>query len=285
MTVEFEICKTFNKQAADYERAAKVQQEIGARLVERLQYLRISPQRILDLGCGPGMFSRQLAQMYPKATIIGLDIAHGMLVQSKKRQSWRRRWPLVNADMHHLPFENGFFDLVFANQVVHWGHSIHQVFREINRVLNGNGCFMFTTLGPDTFKEIKDAWQGIGQHAHVNEFMDMHDVGDSIMAEKFLEPVMDMEYLSVHYASFVSLIHSLKQQGVRNVNSQRNPGLTGKDAWRKFQENYDSYKTEDGKFPLTYEIVYGHAWKGMQTRSERGVETVIPIGSIVRAKK
>ena len=131
MTFTNEISKAFNGQAAEYETVAKVQLEIGQRLFERLQYLKIQPQRILDLGCGPGSFSRELSLLYPKAHVIGLDLAHAMLLEAKKKQSWRRKWSLTTADMHCLPFASGVFDLVFSNQVIHWGQSISPIFREL----------------------------------------------------------------------------------------------------------------------------------------------------------
>ena len=282
MTGTNEISKAFNKSAVEYELAAKVQQEIGMRLFERLQYLKISPHRILDLGCGPGAFSCELRELFPKAQIIGLDLAHNMLLEAKKKHSWRRKWSLVTADMNNLPFATGLFDLVFANQVVHWGSPIGRVFRELNRVMNVNGCLMFTTLGPDTFKELKTAWFGVDQHAHVNEFADMHDIGDSLVAEHFLDPVMDMELLSVHYKSLSQLLKALKTQGVRNVNPERNQGLTGKGSWHKFEENYANLQTGDGLCLLTYEVVYGHAWKGGLRRTATGTETLIPLSQIKR---
>lgn len=281
MTVYNEISKSFNKCALEYELAAKVQHEIGQRLFERLQYLNITPNRILDLGCGSGQFTRELALMYPKAQVIGLDFAQAMLIQAKGKQSWRRKWSLINADMRNMPFSNGVIDLIFANQVIHWGNSLPHIFRELNRVMKANGCLMFTTLGPDTFKELKSAWAGINDFAHVNEFPDMHDVGDSLMAEHFLEPVMDMELLSVHYETLPNLVRALKSQGVKNINPQRNHGLTGKSSWRQFEKNYEVLCTENKKYPLTYEVVYGHAWKGEQRKTEKGIETVIPISHIL----
>jgi malonyl-CoA O-methyltransferase len=280
MTVINEISKAFNQQAAEYEVAARVQQEIGLRLFERLNYLNISPKFILDLGCGPGVFSRNLALMYPKAQIIGLDLAHAMLMQAKKKRKWRQKWSLLAADMQHMPFASGLFDLVFANQVIHWGSSLPPVFREINRVMNVNACFMFTTLGPDSFQELKTAWSGVNSYAHTNEFSDMHDVGDILMQEHFLDPVMDMERLAVHYETLDNLLKSLRAQGVRNINPQRNKGLTGKGLWQNFEKNYADLKTDKGKYPLSYEVVYGHAWKGSQRKMERGVETLIPISKI-----
>jgi malonyl-CoA O-methyltransferase len=285
MAVKNEISKAFNKYAIEYELAAKVQREIGARLFERLQYLKIAPKRILDLGCGPGIFSRELTLMFPKAQIFGLDLAIDMLIQAKKKQNWRRKWSLVAADMKIMPIASGMFDLVFANQVIHWSEPLAQVFSELNRVMNVNGCLMFTTLGPDTFKELKTAWSGVNQYAHVNEFTDMHDIGDCLMAEHFLEPVMDMELLSVHYETLPKLLRALKSQGVRNINSRRNQGLTGKTSWRQFEKNYASMQTDKGKYPLTYEVVYGHAWKGAQRKTASGMEIMIPASQILKPKK
>ncbi|KTD46406.1 biotin synthase [Legionella quateirensis] len=280
MAVKNEISKAFSNHAEEYERAAKVQQEIGDRLFERLHYLKIAPQRILDLGCGPGSFSKELSLLYPKAQIIGLDLVPGMLALARKKQTWRRKWSLVAADMKHMPFATGMFDLVFTNQVIHWANPLAQVFREINRVMNVNGCLMFTTLGPDTFKELKMAWSGANHYAHVNQFSDMHDIGDSLMAEHFLDPVMDMELLSVHYETLPKLIAALRAQGVRNINPERNHGLTGRTAWQQFEKNYAGLIADNGKYPLTYEVVYGHAWKGEQRKTDKGIETLIPVSQI-----
>ncbi|MGL5742892.1 MAG: malonyl-ACP O-methyltransferase BioC [Legionella sp.] len=285
MAVIYEISKAFNQHATEYERTAKVQQEIGLRLLERLQFLNIKPQRILDLGCGPGFFSHELTQLYPKAQIVGLDLAPMMLSLAQKKQSWRRKWSLVAADMCRMPFAAGAFDLVFANQVIHWGEALPQVFRELNRVMRVNGCFMFTTLGPDTFKELKTAWFYVNQYAHVNEFADMHDVGDCLMLEHFLDPVVDMELLAVHYETLPKLVQALKAQGVRNINPNRNQGLTGKKAWKQFEQNFVAMQTVTGKYPLTYEVVYGHAWKGEQRKTEFGIETMIPISQIMKRTK
>ncbi|WP_298622849.1 malonyl-ACP O-methyltransferase BioC [uncultured Legionella sp.] len=280
MAVKNEISKAFSQHAHEYELAAKVQKEIGTRLFERLDYLKIEPKRILDLGCGPGSFSRELSIRYPKAQIVGLDLAPDMLLQARKKQSWRRKWSLVAADMTNLPFATGMFDLVFANQVIHWSDSLAPLFRELNRVMNVNGCLMFTTLGPDTFKELKTAWSGVNHYAHVNEFSDMHDVGDSLMAEHFLDPVMDMELLSVQYQTLPKLVSALRAQGVRNINSKRNQGLTGRQAWQQFEKNYAGLTAENGKYPLTYEVVYGHAWKGEMRRTDKGVESLFPVSQL-----
>jgi malonyl-CoA O-methyltransferase len=275
MNLIIEICNAFNKHAGEYEQAAKVQHEIGERLFERLHYLKINPRYVLDLGCGTGIFTLLLKKQYPKAHVIGLDLAHAMLMLANKKQGWRRKCHLVNANMAVLPFPAGFFDLVFANQVIHWSQSLVTVFRELNRVMNIGGCLMFSTLGPDTFKELKQAWVKADNHAHANDFIDMHDLGDCLLTECFLDPVVDMELLKVHYSNLKQLVCSLKAQGVRNINQARNNGLTGKDAWQRFETNYTTLCTNDGKYPLSYEVIYGHAWKGEQRRLGAGIETFI----------
>lgn len=285
MNVKTEICKTFNKHAQQYEQAAKIQHEIGERLFERLQYLKIKPRYILDLGCGPGHFSQRLKKHYPHAHIVGFDLAHAMLKQAKKKQGWLSKWPLVTGDMTSMPFATGIFDLVFANQVIHWSPSLPGVISELNRVMSSGGCLMFSTLGPDTFCELRQAWSKIDNYAHTNDFIDMHDVGDVLLSERFLDPVMDMELLTAHYSTLKQLLQALKAQGVRNINSKRNPGLTGKQSWRVFEQNFSVFHTEQGKLPLTYEVVYGHAWKGEQRRIGKGTETLIPITQLQRPSK
>lgn len=282
MNVNNEICKTFNDHARIYEQTAKIQQEIGNRLFERLDYIKINPQYILDLGCGPGHFSQQLKQRYPHAKIVGFDLAYAMLKQAMNRQRWRKRWSLVRGDMEALPFASGLFDLVFANQVIHWGQSLNQVMSELNRVMNVSGCLMFSTLGPDTFWELRQSWAKVNHYAHANHFIDMHDLGDSLLAEKFLDPVVDMEMLTAHYPTLKQLLQSLRDQGVRNINSARNPGLTGKRSWLDFENAYTTFCTQHGQYPLTYEVVYGHAWKGAQHRTKTGTETFIPITQLKR---
>lgn len=286
MTVTDEICKAFNRGARGYEAAAGIQQEIGRRLIARLDYLKMTPERILDLGCGPGHFSALLRKRYPKARIVGVDIAADMLAQSQKRQGlWRNRWQLVNADMLRLPFAPDTFDLVFANQTVHWAPSLKDVFAEIHRVMRPAGALYFSTLGPDTFCEMREAFARADSHAHANTFADMHDVGDALAAVLFEDTVMDMEKIRVRYASADALLQSLKAQGVRNIHPQRNRGLTGSGVFRRFREAYAGLSDTDGKCPLTYEVVYGHAWRGASRKEGHAIETVIPLSSIGRVSR
>lgn len=285
MNETIKICKAFNDHAWEYERFARVPLEIGRRLFDRLDYLKIKPSYVLDLGCGSGVFLQALKKKYPKAHVVGLDLAFNMLKQAGKKQTFRSKWSLIHANMTALPFASGVFDLVFANQVLHWSYPLASIFDEINRVMAQNGCLMFSTLGPDTFIELKQAFSLVDKHAHVNEFLDMHDVGDGLQAHYFVDSVVDMERLTAHYTHLTDLLRALKAQGVRNINRNRNQGLTGKAAWLAFEANMNLQRTLNGKFPLTYEIVYGHAWKGSRHKTQAGVETSVSIDALMRAYK
>lgn len=279
MKTTFEICNSFNKAANEYDAVAKVQYEIGLRLLERLDYLKIKPRYVLDLGSGTGFFTSSLKKHYPKAEIVAFDIARQMLLKGKKKQGFLSKWRSIVGDMNAMPFATGVFDLIFSNQAIHWAYSLPHLFGELNRIMNSNGCLMFSSLGPDTFLELKKAWAKVDSHAHVIDFLDMHDLGDILLKEQFLDPVVDMEKLEVHYDSLDKLVKSLKKQGVRNLNVNRNQGLTGKNAWKNFEKEYEQFKAAN-KYPLTYEVVYGHAWKGSQYRNQGVTETRISVDSI-----
>lgn len=256
------ITSSFNKVASQYEEVAQIQQEIGNRLFERLHLLKIQPKYILDLGCGSGYFTKKLKKLYPKACVVGLDIAYDMLSQAKLKQSFFSKLDTVNADMHNLPFANLQFDLIFSNQVIHWSEKFSDLMTEIKRVMAKNACLMFTTLGPDTFKELRSAFAEIDEFSHVNDFIDMHDLGDIAYASRLVDPVIDMEMLTAHYSSLESLLRNLKSQGVVNINSKRNRSLSGKSTFKKLALAMQKFVTDDNMYPLTYEVVYGHAWKG-----------------------
>lgn len=257
-----QIAKSFNRVASNYDSVAQVQNEIGNRLFERLHLLKIEPKYILDLGSGTGYFTKKLKKLYPKSQVFSLDIAYDMLSQAKFKQSFFNKWQIVNADMHKLPFANDQFDLIFSNQVVHWSDNFPELMLEIHRVMAKNACLMFSTLGPDTFKELRVSFAEVDTFSHTNDFLDMHDIGDIVYSSRLVDPVIDMDMLTVQYEEVDSLLYSLKKQGVVNINSKRNSGLSGKNIIKKLNLAMQKLITEDNMYPLTYEVVYGHAWKG-----------------------
>jgi malonyl-CoA O-methyltransferase len=251
--------RSFASAAAAYDQVAVLQQEVGRRLLQRLDLVRIQPQRILDLGSGTGQCIPEVTARYKKAQLVALDIALPMLQQARKRGRWRRRPWCVCGDAESLPFADGSFDLVFSNLMLQWCVELEVAFAELQRVLRPGGLLMFTSFGPDTLRELRGSWQQVDAYSHVNAFWDMHDVGDALVRARFADPVMDVERLTLTYPDVWQLMRELKQMGAHNVTAGRPRGLTGKARMQRLVEAYDDYRS-DGVLPASYEIVNGHAW-------------------------
>lgn len=258
-----QLRRSFEKAADTYDAAAVLQKEVCQRLAEKLDYINFTPQRILDIGAGTGTASYALQKVFPSAEIVALDIAMPMLKIARQRNGLmsrlRKKMRFVNADTELLPFQDKSFDLVFSNLTLQWVNNLQQVLAEFRRVLRSNGMILFSTFGPDTLKELRASWQSVDQFSHVNDFLDMHDIGDAMMYARLAEPVMDTEYLTLTYQDVFALMKDLKDIGAHNVTDRRQRGLTGKNHFKQFQQAYEQFRV-DGVLPATYEVVYGHAW-------------------------
>ena len=266
--------RAFEKAADTYDEAAVLQNEIGDRLMERLDYIRLQPRRILDLGAGTGMFTSALMKRYRKADVVALDIAQPMLHCVRQRAGWLRKPGCVCADSESLPFNDDSFDFIFSNLMLQWCTDLEATFVELRRVLSPGGLLMFTTFGPDTLMELRASWEAVDGYTHVNSFIDLHDVGDSLLHTKWAEPVMDSERITVTYRELRGLMQDLKHIGAHNVTSGRPRGLTGKRHLQQLVEAYEPFR-EDGVLPASYEVVYGHAWSPLNKHSAAGSNEVL----------
>ncbi|MGD9389525.1 MAG: malonyl-ACP O-methyltransferase BioC [Thioalkalispiraceae bacterium] len=271
---------SFEKAAPSYDEAAVLQREIGNRLLGRLDYIRFQPQRVLDVGAGTGTCTFQLASTYGKSEVLALDFATAMLQQAKQKRSWKQkissRFKFIAADANQIPLADDSVDMIFSNLALQWCTDLSQVFLEFRRVLKPNGMLLFSTFGPDTLKELRECWQKVDDYTHVNQFVDLHVVGDALMKSGFSDPVMDMEMITVTYPDIKSIMRDLKQIGAHNVNDTRARGLTGKQRLQQLTGAYEAYRTEN-VLPVSHEVIYGHAWvpENKQLISEQcGVQQV-----------
>lgn len=260
---KIQLRRSFERAATTYDAAAVLQKEVCKRLAEKLEYINFTPRRILDIGSGTGTASYTLQKIFPRAEIIALDLAMPMLQIARQRNGLlsrlRKKIRFINADTELLPFMENSFDLVFSNLTLQWVNNLQQVMAEFRRVLRNNGMLLFSTFGPDTLKELRASWQSVDTYSHVNEFLDMHDIGDLMIHAHLAEPVMDTEYLTLTYRDVFTLMKDLKDIGAHNITDRRNRGLTGKNHFKQFQQAYEKYRS-GGVLPATYEVVYGHAW-------------------------
>ena len=257
------IRSSFDRAASSYDHHAVLQREIESRLLERIEFQRHEPAMILDLGCGTGSASRSLAGQFPQAGVIALDWAPSMLLKTGEAMGAVHHatsgLSRLCADMHSLPLAARSVDLVFSNLALQWSYDIPAVFREFRRIMKADAMLIFTCFGPDTLHELKQAWRAVDDLPHVNDYPDMRDMGDELLAAGFREPVMDTERLTLEYPDVMSLMRELKGLGAHNVASRRHNGLTGKSRMKTMLQAYEAFRRED-RYPASYEIVYGTAF-------------------------
>ncbi|HUQ24835.1 MAG TPA: methyltransferase domain-containing protein [Burkholderiales bacterium] len=241
--------RRFSRAARTYAGASPLEAEVAERMLERLELVKLSPRRILDAGSGPPQ--RLFAKRYPKAHAVAIDFSVEMLRSRKKALFERKRSDAVCADLAALPLAEGSIDLAWSNMALHWLAEPLAGLRELQRVLAPEGLLMFSTLGPDTLKELRAA----AGEARVHAFVDMHDLGDMLVECGFSAPVMDMEILQIAYSSADALLADLRGSGQTSARLDRPRGMAG----RRFA---DGLRSALGAAPrATFEVVYGHAWK------------------------
>jgi malonyl-CoA O-methyltransferase len=255
----------FARAAASYDEVAVLAKETGRRMAERLDYVKIAPRRVADIGCATGDGIRELQRRYPAALPLALDYARPMLMAAKSRTPLLARMAgrtprLLNADVRRLPLADGSIDLAWSNLMLHWLDDPLPALRELHRVLAVGGLLMFAMLGPDTLKELRAAGA-----TRLRRFHDMHDIGDMLVAAGFADAVMDMEMVEFTYASPRGLLRDQRLLGVRD-------GLLGNEGFRTARRVFRNWEMQrhDGRLPATFEVIYGHAWKPEATVAADG---------------
>ncbi len=258
--------RRFDRAAATYRGASRIESEVGMRMLERLDYVRLTPARILDAGSGPTPQAAALRKRYPRAHMVALDFSLPMLARARAAVGWLARLkgarPLaLCASMERLPLASGCVQLVWSNMALHWAVDARAALAEFQRVLTPEGLLMFSTLGPDTLKELRAA----AGPARVHRFADMHDLGDALVAAGFSAPVMDMEQLTLAYAGAGALLADLRASGQTLARADRPRGLAGRGLRAALERSGSE---------ATYEVVYGHAWKGAPRKTADGPSIV-----------
>ena len=278
-----QVRRGFRRAAASYDVADILQSEIRERLLERLSYLRLEPARVLDLGAGTGRATASLRERFPTAELLALDLVPAMLEVARHRTDARPD-QLVCGDATSLPLPDASVDVVFSNLAVHWCRSLDAVFREVRRVLRYPGVFLFSTLGPGSYQELRAAWAAADAAIHVMPFPELTSLGDGLGRAGLTEPVVDTDSFVIRYEDLAQLAGDLRETGTANAAAGRPKGLTGKRAWQRMAAAYATFRDEDGRLPVTVEVLTGQAWAPDPAgRRRRGGEVTIPLDQLRRS--
>lgn len=252
---KIQLIRAFNRSASTCHEAQILHREIGHRLLERLDLIKIRPENILDIGASTGELTHELSQRFPQSKTIGLDIAKNRLFIAQKNYPK----PYLCADVETLPIKDLSMDLVFSNMALHWCSNLFSAFQHIRRVLRPDGLFLFSMLGIDTLEQIRECWQLVDDEVHLYDFPDMHHVGDALLQAGFQDPVMDMEHITLEYPNLQSLLSDLKKSGSTNLSPNRAQGLLSQQRYQQFIEAVEQKYPKGERLPITFEIIYGYA--------------------------
>lgn len=250
-----------------------LRREIASRMHERLQLVKVNPLRVVDAGCGSGPDLPVLQKSYPAAQILGVDTSPAMIAAARGQAGKSGFSQLIGkllpaksgidylcADMADLPLARNNVDLVWSNLALHWHPQPDRVFAEWHRVLKVGGLLMFSCFGPDTLQELRAAFAEVDLAPHTLPFVDMHDFGDQLVEAGFAEPVMDMEKITVTYDNADKLLADARALGGNPLQTRRK-GLLGKDGYARLTAGLEKQRRADGKLALTFEVIYGHAFR------------------------
>ncbi|MDT8319722.1 MAG: methyltransferase domain-containing protein [Xanthomonadales bacterium] len=284
MSGQSALGESFGKLAGRYDRHAALAQEIGKRLLDRMDFLRSPPERIVDLGCGTGSTSAALKKRFRKSQVISFDLSPGMLRQAQDKSTLLRPLKPVCGDMGALPFATRSVDLMFSNLASFWYPEPERMFAEFRRVLRPQGMLLFSTLGPDSLSELRTAWSVRDADIHVPHFADLLELGDALMAAGFGEPVMDVERVTLHYPGFAALADELDATGLAFL-------LRGWERDAAFDASLEAaYETQriGGKYPLSFEIVVGTAFgpaEGQPRKTPAGDVVTFSVESLLKSRR
>lgn len=269
-----------------------LRREVASRMREKLELVRIQPQRVLDAGCGSGADLPELQRCYPDALLLGLDAAPAMLGMIRQQQQnsmnavskLLARWtpavlrqeqgnPLIGGDFSRTPLAAQAVDMIWSNLALHWHPQPDQVFAEWRRILRTEGLLMFSCFGPDTLIELCQAYAEADQFPHTLPFVDMHDFGDMLVNAGFSTPVMDMEKITLTYQETTKLLDDVRALGGNPLLSRR-PGLMGRLAHGKMLAALERQRNAEGRIALTFEVIYGHAFRPVSRKTSAG-ESII----------
>jgi malonyl-CoA O-methyltransferase len=263
------VAASFGAASQRYDAAAWLQGAARNELLSRLDLLRVPPTAVLDLGAGTGLAARAMKRRFRSAKVTAADMAAPMLAVTRRRSRFWRPIRCVQADARNLPFEDASFDLVFCNLMLQWVTPPDAALEEMRRVLRPGGLLLASSFGPETLRELRTAWEAGDAGVHVNEFIDVHDLGSALARAGFAEPVLDVDRHRHHYPDVRALMRELKAIGAHNMDARRARGLTGRQAFARMESAYETLREATG-LPATWQLVYAVAWAPEESRPTGG---------------
>jgi malonyl-CoA O-methyltransferase len=244
-------------------RSPWLHEEVGRRMEDRLQWIRLEPKAWAHWEPVRGGLEAHalLQRRYRSASclIYESNTERELVARQRLSRPWWRR--LAGADSTVGPLPDGSVQMLWANMALHMAPYPQRIIADWHRALASDGFLMFSCLGPDTLRELRAVYGRLGWPPPAHDFTDMHDWGDMLVHGGFAEPVMDMERITLTWESPARLLEELRELGA-NLHPERFAAMRGR-GWRTRLERElsSALAGPDGRLALTFEIIYGHALK------------------------
>ena len=241
-------------------------EEVASRMLDRLQWIKLKPQVWVHWRALRGGLQAhaKLTKIYPDSTcfMVEAQALRAKAAIKKVAKPWWNPSRWRGAAMRVEAPPAGTADMLWANMALHASDDPQALLATWHAALKINGFLMFSCLGPDTAKELREVYALLGWPPAGHQLTDMHDWGDMLVQTGFAEPVMDMERITLTYETPARLLAELGELG-RNFHPGRFAGLRGRTWKERLEAALDAHlvKGEDGRLNLTFEIIYGHALK------------------------
>lgn len=246
------VAASFSGAAAGYDAVADVQRAVGNWLLQSIQHQQ-EVSAALDVGCGSGAMTVELAERLPFAEVDAIDISLGMLEVAMEAHE-HPRVSYYEGDAEALPFEEKSFDLLYSNFMLQWCPDPVRALTDMRRVLRRGGQLVLSAPGAGTLNELAAAWRSVDDKPHVHPFSSEDDFADAVAAAGFAHADILQRTLRVHVPDTLALMRALKALGAHNLHPARSPHLTGKSALQKVVAHYEA-RREPAGLPVTWKVL------------------------------
>jgi len=237
-------------------------EEVAGRMAERLTFIKLQPQRVLDASSALGASAELLRRAYPNAEMLWHEAdatLAGRVGERRQRNWWQKLRGAPSGRIDALPARPEV-DLLWSNMALHACADLPGLLGAWQASIAVGGFVMFSCLGPDSFVELRSLYARNGWGRPAPDWWDMHDIGDLVLKAGFADPVMDQQRLRLTWATPASLLADLRSLG-GNLAPSRFAGLRGR-AWKAaLLAQLETLRDSEGRLALTLELVFGHAFK------------------------
>ena len=254
------VKQSFASAADTYDGLATLQRQVGLDLLSMFD-INFTDDIVMDIGCGTGFLTQKIMLASSVQQMVAVDIAYSMLEATRIKLKDLETVYYICADAECIPLQKQAVDKIVSNLALQWCQNLTQVFEGFNHGLKPGGQLVFSTFGPSTLQELKQAWSEVDDYTHVNEFYTVDGITVFLQQAGFDSIQIKSKCYQSNYQAVIELMRELKGIGAKNMLAGRNKKTTSKTQMENMIKAYEKYRINK-LIPATYEIIFVSARVG-----------------------